>query len=294
MDVEIKKVDATQRELQFTIPRQRVLDKMEEVYKDIGKVAKVKGFRKGKIPRKVLESQFADTAREEVVKKLIPEVYQEGINQEQLQPIEMPSIDDVKFHEGEITFKAIFNIKPEVKIKDYKGIKLARKNSEATEEDINKTLDYFKQSQSKNKEVPIDDDFAKGLGFPNMEEFRKTLSRQIAMDKDKQNRLDLENQIAETLLKKCKLSISQSLVDKQARHRLQEEKEKMKKQGIGQELIQKQEETLAKELPPKVEREIKIYLILDKIAELESITVAENENLAAKVIEFLFKEAEWS
>lgn len=294
MKVELKKIDSTQREMSFEIPKERVEKKTEEVYKDIGKVAKVKGFRKGKVPRKVLESQFAHTAREEIIKQLIPEAYQEGVEKEQLHPIDMPDIHQVDFKNGMITFTATFNIKPEVKIKEYKGIKLKRKSSEATDEDINKTLDYFQQSQGKDKKVEINDEFAKGLGFPTLDEFKKVLSRQIEMDKDRQNRMDLENQIAESLLKKAKISISKSLVEKQAAQRLHEEKERMRKQGITEENIEKQEKAIAKDLPERIEREIKIYLILDQIAEQESIEVKENENLATKVIEFLFKEAVWS
>ncbi len=294
MKVEIKKIDATQRELRFEIPQETVTQKTEDVYKDIAKVAKVKGFRKGKVPRKILESHYAQTAQEEVVKQLIPEAYQQGIQEQNLVPIDMPDIAGVDFKDGAITFKAVLNIKPEVKIKDYKGLKITRKSSQATEEDINKTLDYFKQSQGKDKEVNIDDDFAKGLGFPSLEEFKKTLSRQIEMDKDRQNRLDVENQIAENLFKKAKINISKSLVKKQTDHRLTEEKQRMKKQGMSEENIKKQEELLAKELPQKVEREIKIYLILDKIAELENLEIKEGENLPNKVLEFLFKEAQWT
>jgi FKBP-type peptidyl-prolyl cis-trans isomerase (trigger factor) len=294
MKVEIKKIDATQRELRFEIPPDRVAKKTDTVFKDIGKVAKVKGFRKGKVPRNILESHYADTAKEEVVKQLIPEVYQEGIQKEQLVPIDMPDIQKVDFKDGKITFNAVFNVKPEVKIKDYKGLKVTRKSSQATEEDINKTLDYFKQSQGKDKPIEINDDFAKGLGFPSLEEFKKTLSRQIEMDKDRQNRMDVENQIAESLLKKAKVSISRSLVEKQTAHRLEEEKQRMQKQGATEENIKQQEATLKKQLPKKVEREIKIYLILNKIAELEGIKAQEGENIAAKVLEFLFKEAKWT
>ncbi len=294
MKVEIKKIDATQRELSIEIPSERVAQKTEKVYKDISKVAKVKGFRKGKVPQKVLESEFSQTAKEEVIKQLIPEAYQEGVEKEALHPIDMPDINQVNYKDGVITFKAVFNVKPDVKIKEYKGIKLVRKSSEATEEDIKKTLDYFKQSQGKDNKTEINDEFAKGLGFPSLEEFKKVLSRQIEMDKDRQNRMDVENQIAETLLKKAKINISKSLVEKQTAHRLHEEKERMKKQGLTAENIKKQEQSIAKDLPQRIEREIKIYLILDKIAELENIEVKENENLASKVLEFLFKEANWS
>ena len=67
----------------------------------------------------------------------------------------------------------------------------------------------------------------------------------------------------------------------------------MKEQGGSSEDIDKKEKELREELRVPVEREVKIYLILDKIASLESVEVKEGENLPSKVMEFLLKEAKW-
>ena len=58
-------------------------------------------------------------------------------------------------------------------------------------------------------------------------------------------------------------------------------------------LLKKKEEEFRKEIQKSVERDVKIYLILDKIAEKEGLTVKQEESLPAKVLEFLFKEANW-
>jgi FKBP-type peptidyl-prolyl cis-trans isomerase (trigger factor) len=293
MKVEVKKVDAVKRELRFEIPKERVSQKFNEVYTELGKVLKVKGFRPGKVPRQILESQHSQTAQEEVFQKLIPEVYHEGIVQEKLAPIDMPEIHDVNFKNGVITFTAKLDIKPEVKIENYKGIKVQRKTSEVTEEEINKTLEYFKQGQGKDKKVEIDDAFAHGLGYPSLAEFKRSLSRQMAIDKDRQNRFDIENQVIEELLKKSKLTVPQSLVRRQIEHRVEEGKKRLKAQGLSADEIKKKEEEIRKELKDPVERDVKVYLILDKIAEIENIGAKEGENLPAKTMEFLLKEAKW-
>ena len=75
MKVEVKKVDEVKRELKFEIPKERVSQKFDEVYKELGKIIKVKGFRPGKVPRHILESQHSGKAKEEVLRKLVPEVY---------------------------------------------------------------------------------------------------------------------------------------------------------------------------------------------------------------------------
>jgi len=295
MKVDVKKVDAVKRELKFEIPKERVSQKFNEVYKELGKIIKVKGFRPGKVPRHILESQHSNKAKEEVLRKLVPEVYHEGVKQEQLIPLDMPEIADVDFKDGVVTFTAKLDIKPEIIIEQYKGIKVKRKSSEVTKEEIDKTLEYFKKGQGQDKEnnVEINDAFAHGLGYPNLEEFKKSLSRQLESDKDRHNRADVENQIVENLLKKTKLTAPESLVRRQIEHRIGEEKKQLKSQGVSADDIDKKEKEMRNNLRAPVEREVKVYLILDKIAEVEDIKIKEGENLPMKVMEFLLKEAKW-
>ena len=293
MKIAVKKLDAVRRELRFEVPRERVSRKFDKIYDELGKVVKVKGFRQGKVPRHILESQHARLAQEEVLKELIPEVYEEGIQKENIQPVALPEILDVNLKEGMVTFTAKLDIKPEVKVNEYKKIKVTRKSSAVTEEEINKTLELFKKNQVEGKEITIDDAFAHGLGFPSLEEFKKTLVRQMELDKDRHNRLDIENQVVEHLLKKAKLVTPPSLVKRQFERRMEEIRRRLAEQKLTAADIQKKEEEIRKEMEEAVERDIQIYLILDKIAELENIAVDKNDNLAAKVMEFLLKEAEW-
>ena len=82
MKIDVKKIDATKRELRFEIPKDRVARKLDEVYVDIGKSAKVKGFRPGMAPRAVLVEHYGKFAEEEMIKKVIPEAYQEAVEKE--------------------------------------------------------------------------------------------------------------------------------------------------------------------------------------------------------------------
>jgi FKBP-type peptidyl-prolyl cis-trans isomerase (trigger factor) len=295
MKLEVKKVDAVKHELKFEIPQERVLEKFDEVYKELGKIVKVKGFRPGKVPRHILESQHSQKAKDEVIRKLIPEVYQEGVTQKNLKPLDLPEIIDLEFKDGRISFTAKLDIKPEVKIDHYKGIKVKRKSSKVSEEEINKTLEYFKRGQGSEseREVALDDSFAHGLGYPNLEEFKQSLERQLELDKDRQNRLDVENQIVESLLKMVKLAVPESLVRRQIEHRIEDEKKRLKSQRLSEEEINNKCKDLHNDLRAPVEREVKVYLILDKIAEAEKMEVKEGMSLPAKVMEFLLKEARW-
>ena len=93
MKLAVKKIDALKRELKFEVSKNQISKKMEEVYKDICKSAKIKGFRPGKAPRHIIEAEYGALAKEETVKKIIPEVYQEGLEQESIFPLDYPEIE---------------------------------------------------------------------------------------------------------------------------------------------------------------------------------------------------------
>ncbi len=294
MKVEVKKVDALKREIKFEIPRERVSKAMDEVYEEIGKYAKVKGFRPGKVPRTVLVSSHGKMAQEETIKKLIPQAYHEGIGEQKLNPIDLPEISEVSLKDGVLTFTATLDIRPEVKVGNYKNIPVTRKSSAVTDEDINKTLEFFKKGRGEGAaEAVIDDAFARGMGFPSLAEFKQALSRQLELDKDRQNRMDVENQIVEALLKNAKLVVPQSLVQRQHQQRMAETLRRLKSQGMKDEDLKKKEEEISKSLMEIVERDVKVYLVLEEIARQEKIEATGEENLPAKVIEFLLKEAKW-
>ena len=294
MKIDVKKVDALKRELHFEVPKDRVNKTMEEVYESVAKVAKVKGFRQGKVPRNILVSTHGKAVQEETIKKLIPEVYHEGLHKENIDPIDLPEIADVNLKDGALTFTAKLDIRPEIKVKNYKGIKVQRKSSKVTDEDINKTLDVLKKGQgAEAKETVVDDAFARGLGFPNLAEFKDALTRQLEMDKDRQSRLDVEQQIVDALLKEAKFIVPQSLLKKQMDYRLHDARKHYKSHGMPDEEIAKKETELREQLKDAVERDVKVYLVFQEIAKAENIAAAQNDNIMMKVMEFLMKEADW-
>lgn len=169
-----------------------------------------------------------------------------------------------------------------------------RKSSKVTEEELNKTLEYFKNAQGGEKEQVVDDNFVKSLGYPGLEAFKESLTRQMEIDKDRQNRLDVENQVIDALIKDAKLAVPQSLVKRQLEHRMHETMHRLKEQGMPEAEIKKREEEMRKEFEKTAEKDVKVYLILSEIAKMEGIhTHSEKESLPAKVMAFLLKEASW-
>lgn len=293
MKVDVKKVDATRRELKFEVPKERVDQHMQEVYNEIAKVAKVRGFRPGKAPRHVIVQEHGKLAEEKMMERLIPEAYQEALKQESLSPIDFPDIHDVKLKDGILFFTASLDIKPEFTVKDYKGIKVQKKAAQVTDEELSKTLDFFRTAQGKEKEAKIDDEFAKGLGYPSLEELKTSFKRQMELEKDRQNRADIENQVIESLVKNTKLTVPKATVERHLERLAQDARKRLKRQNLKPEEMEKKIEEFIKSMRPNAERDVKAYFILEKIAEQEQMKLEEGENVFQKVIGFLLKEAQW-
>src|SRR5437763_1827707 len=80
---------------------------------------------------------------------------------------------------------------------------------------------------------------AKVIGFPSLDKFKSALRRQLESDRDRHNRMDIENQIVEHLLKNAKLVVPQSLVKRQLHHRLHDNLHRLKSQGLSEEELKK-------------------------------------------------------
>ena len=293
MKVEVKKVDATKRELKLEIPKERVAQRLEEVYSDISKAAKIRGFRPGKAPRHVIVQEHGKLAQEKMMESLIPETYQEAIKQENLSPIDFPDISEVQYKDGILSFKASLDIHPEFTVQDYKGIKVKKKSVQVTDEEFAKTMEFFKTAQGKDKEAVIDDEFAKALGYATLEELKASFKRQMELEKDRQNRLDVENQVLDFLIKNTKLTVPKATVERHLERLAQDVRKRLESQNLKDEELEKRVSEAMNNMRPGAERDVKAYFILEKIADQEKMTIEQGENIFQKVIGFLLKEAQW-
>jgi FKBP-type peptidyl-prolyl cis-trans isomerase (trigger factor) len=289
MKTEVKKLDPTKREINVAVEGDVVKNKFEEVFKKIAKEAKVPGFRPGNAPRDILEKHYGSYAHQEVMKELVPEVYHQAIDKEGLEVVELPSISDVKLEANTLTFKAQVEVAPEIQLKNYKAIKLDYKKIEVTEEEVKRNLDALKESR---KIASLDDNFARSCGYPDLDALTQALTKQIYLQKDNQQRQNIENQIIAYLTKDTDFKIPQALIKRQLEDLLRQAKLDLALKGMPREDIESREKELAKELEPQATRQVEIYLILSAIAKKENI--ATDEHMARKVMEFLLRQAQWS
>jgi trigger factor len=126
----------------------------DEVYADIAKVANIPGFRVGKAPVDMVRLQYAKDAREEVLKRLVPEAYRQAVKQHNIEPVSLPEISDVLFEEDKpLTFKVKVDTRPKFKLKEYKGVGVQKKKTLITDADVEKTIENLREISAKYNAV---------------------------------------------------------------------------------------------------------------------------------------------
>lgn len=288
MKTDVKRLDNLKREISIEVSGDIVKNKFAEVFKKISQEAKVPGFRPGHAPMDIIEKHYGSHAHEQVLKELIPDIYNEAINKESLDVIEVPEISEVKLDRANLSFKARVEISPQIILKNYKGLKINYKKVNVTADEVKRSIDSLKESRKLDS---IDDNFAKSLSYPSLADLEKALENQIFLQKEKQQRQDTESQIVETLLKETEFKVPQSLVNRQLQDMLRQAKVDLAIKGVPREKIDEQEKELTNNLEPEAKRQVQVYLILAEIAKKENIAL--DEHMPHHVMEFLLKSADW-
>lgn len=288
MKTEMKKLEGTKCEITVAVSGDAVKNKFEDVFKKIGKEAKVKGFRPGNVPRDILEKEFSGVAHEQVMRELIPELYQKALDEHKIDVVEMPDISDVKLDRSSLSFKAVVEVQPEIALPEYKGVKLEFKKISVSADEIKRQLDSIKESR---KVETMDDAFAKSVGYPSMAEFEKAVVRQLEVQKDNAQRHTLEKSLLDFITKDMDIKLPQSMVNKQIEDMVRKAKVDLMMRGVSKERLDAEDKALRAEIEPEARTQVKVYLALSAIAKKENIAL--DDNMPARVIEMLYKEADW-
>ena len=138
-----------QRELTIEIPADVVKSETDQLVSRYAKVARIPGFRKGKVPASIIRQRFAEDIKGEIVEQLIPRYFREEAQKQGLAPVSQPRVTDLHLHEGEpLRFTAKFEIFPEFKIGPYDDIRTHTIDTNVTEEDVERALNNLRQQHA--------------------------------------------------------------------------------------------------------------------------------------------------
>ena len=165
-DIPSSEANPCKREIAVAIPAEVVTAESDAVLARYQKLARVPGFRRGKVPPSIVRQRFADEIKNEIVEALVPRYFREETKKQNLQPVSQPRVTDLHLNQGEpLTFKASFEILPEFKIAAYDDIRVEKLPTEVTEEEVERALNNVQQQHATysavEEERPLaDGDFA--------------------------------------------------------------------------------------------------------------------------------------
>jgi trigger factor len=373
MKTSVEEISSIKKKVFIEIPEDQVNKEVESFYKDLGKKAKIKGFRPGKVPRNILERYFKDYVKAEVIQKLIQDTYPQALSEIDLQPVSPPMIDPGEFEGGKsFQYSAVIEVKPDIKLEGYTGLKIEGKKEEVKDEEVEERLralqnlhanlktisearpiqagdfvivDYeasmggkpleggkaidftvevgsgqfipaleekligLKPEEEKEIEVsfpedygyqkwagktlsfhvkikeikekilpPLDDEFAKDLGdYSSFEELKAKLKGEIEKEKELVLERQLKDQVVDQLLEANPFEVPESLVEEQAKAMVSDMKLKLAAQGMVLKNLGVTEEKLQEDYKAMAQKQVKTFLILDKIASQEGFAVTDEE-----------------
>lgn len=146
MKVTVEELSPSRRALHVELPPEEVAQQFETTFRELSRKLQIPGFRKGRVPRAIIERRFRSDLQDEVLRELIPDSFRQALVQTDLQPVSQPKVDDVHFHEGEpLRYRAVVEVKPAVEVRDYRGIPLEQEKVEVADQEVERALEYLKE-----------------------------------------------------------------------------------------------------------------------------------------------------
>ncbi|MEM7563422.1 MAG: trigger factor [Pseudomonadota bacterium] len=154
MQVSIETLEGLERKMTVQIPSEQVTEAVEKKLRELSKTVRIDGFRPGKVPLKVVQQKFGAPVRQEVIGNVIESSYQEAIEQEQVRPAGMPSIDSISSEEKEdVSYTAVFEVFPEVEELHLDTLEIDKPSVEITDKDFDAMLEKLRDQRKDWKET---------------------------------------------------------------------------------------------------------------------------------------------
>jgi trigger factor len=154
MQVQVESLSPVEKKLAVEIPWERVREKLDAAYKELGKGVKLKGFRPGKVPRPVLERMFARQVHSEVARELVQESFVFAAREHKLEPVAEPVVEDATIKSGEaFRYSARVEIRGDVEVKTVDGLAGSRKKVVVDDKEVDAALEHQRRQHTDFKPI---------------------------------------------------------------------------------------------------------------------------------------------
>ncbi len=138
----VETVDKNKVKITFSVDSAKFEEGMKFAYNKNKKDISLQGFRKGKVPRKIIEMTYGkEIFYDDAINHILPEAYENAVKESGAKVVSQPEIDIEKLDDDGVVFTAVVFVKPEVKIENYKGLKYTKRDTEVTDDELNAYID---------------------------------------------------------------------------------------------------------------------------------------------------------
>jgi trigger factor len=172
------------RSIEVEAPAEEVDKAFRRVTKRYAKVARIPGFRAGKVPESLIKSRFAKDVRQEVLESLISDKFRQSLEAQDLQPVSQPQVSELQLLEGQpLRFKATFEVLPEINVDGYDQISVAKPDTSLSEDEyqaeLNNVLDHHATVEPVEEDRPLADSDWAEIGFKGeVQDLAQTVTEQ--------------------------------------------------------------------------------------------------------------------
>ncbi|MDR2213572.1 MAG: trigger factor [Pseudomonadales bacterium] len=148
MQVSIETLSPLERKMTIAVPPEQVESQVESRLQEAAKTISIPGFRKGKVPLKVVRERYGKGVRQEVLGEVMSQSYYEALGQEKVRPAGQPRITPKAWEAGQsLEFEAYFEVYPEITLGDFSTIKVERKVADISDADVDTMIDTLRKQR---------------------------------------------------------------------------------------------------------------------------------------------------
>jgi trigger factor len=163
MKTEVEDLGGCQKKIVCEIPAEQVQKEVDKYCRTLAKEVEVRGFRKGKAPPSIIKRYFRQQIQREVASQLVSSSLEEVLKERTLTPLGEPEIDaPVLEEEKAYAFSITLDVKPEIEIKEYRGLEVEEDPSEVEEEDLRQSLEELRKAHGDLKGIEENRGVAEG------------------------------------------------------------------------------------------------------------------------------------
>lgn len=154
MQVSVEASTSLERRVTVTVPAEKIDSAVDKKVQETAKTIRLDGFRKGKVPTKVVKKRYGASIRQEVLGDVIQSSYFEALQEAKINPAGMPEIEPKEdAGEGDFSYVAVVEVYPEIELADASGLNIERQAGTITDADVDNMIEMLRKQQSEWNEV---------------------------------------------------------------------------------------------------------------------------------------------